>query len=403
NGKNYYPNKNLAAHVVGFTGENGKGVTGAEAMLDSSGTDNNITLTIDKNIQKVAEDALKKAMEDYKPRDGASAIIMDPATGEILAMVSMPDFDPNMPMTIPGGMDEGKWKGMTEIERKDYLSEKVLKNKTISETYEPASSFKTITAAAGLEEGIVKPDSPVDDTPVKVDQWTISCWTPKGHGKETFAEAVYNSCSPVFVRISQSLGTERFYRYLQSFGFMDKTNLGLPGEARSIFHTKPTNIDLATASFGQRVQVTPIQLTAAYGAIANGGRLLKPQIIREITDAKGQSVKRYEPEVIREVLSKQTSNALKEILEGSVSKGTGANAFMKGYRIAGKTGTAETPESKTKGIYIASFIGFAPADDPRIVCQVILNGPQVNENTGGMTAAPVSGKIMKDVLDYLAQ
>ncbi|MCX7843584.1 MAG: penicillin-binding transpeptidase domain-containing protein [Clostridia bacterium] len=427
--KRFYPNRNLAAHVIGFTGADNQGLDGIEAMMeqylkgvpgkilsevDARGrgipfkeekhinAENglNVVLTIDETIQYFAEKALEKAIDDYKILNGAAAIVLDPRNGEILALASKPDFDLNNPTAPPPGFDPKSWKGNTAEDIKT-LQETVWRNKTVVDTYEPGSTFKAFTAAAGLEENVIRPDSIVTDATVTVGGWQINCWKPNAHLRETFTEGVYNSCNPVFVRVAQSLGIDRFYKYFKAFGFMHKTNIDLPGEAKSIFHKKPTEVDMATASFGQRFQITPIQLITAYGAIANGGKLMKPQIVKEITDSEGNIVKRFEPETIRNVISRKTSDELKEILEGVVSKGTGKNAYVKGYRVAGKTGTSETTETKTKGRYIASFSAFAPADNPVVNVLVILDHPNVYPHTGGMIAAPVAGRLIEDTLNYL--
>ena len=427
--KRFYPNRNLAAHVIGFTGSDNQGLDGIEAMMeqylkgvpgkilsevDAKGRGMpfkeerhidaqdglNVVLTIDEAVQHFAEKALEKAIDDNKVLNGAAAIVMDPRSGEILAMASKPDFDLNNPTAPPPGVDPATWKGNTQ-EGIKMLQETVWRNKAVVDTYEPGSTFKAITSSAGLEENVVRPDSPVTDVTVTVGGWPINCWKPNAHGNETFTEGVYNSCNPVFVRVAQSLGVDRFYKYVKAFGFMEKTGIDLPGEAQSIFHKRPTEVDMAAASFGQRFQITPIQLITAYGAIANGGKLMKPHLVKEITDQEGNIVKKIEPEVVRNVISKKTSDELKTILEGVVSIGTGKNAYVKGYRVAGKTGTSETTETKTKGRYIASFSAFAPADNPVVCALIILDHPNVYPHTGGVIGAPVAGKLVEDVLNYM--
>ena len=357
-------------------------------------------LTIDETIQHFAQKAIEKAMDDNKVMSGACAIVMDPRNGEILALVSKPDFDPNDPRAAPPGIDPAKWKGNTAEDIKT-LTSTVWRDKAITDTYEPGSTFKSFTTAAGLEENVVTPTSTVSDATVTVQGWNINCWKPNAHGVETFTEGVYNSCNPVFVRVAQGLGIDKFYRYMKAFGFYNKTGITLPGEATSIIHRKPAEIDMASASFGQRFQITPIQLITAYASVANGGKLLKPHIIKELTDSSGNIVKRYEPEVIRNVISKKTDDTVREILEGVVTYGTGRNAYVKGYRVAGKTGTSETIETKKNGRYIASFSAFAPADNPVICVLVILDNPKGDAYYGGVIAAPVAGKIVEDTLNYL--
>ncbi|HHV96439.1 MAG TPA: PASTA domain-containing protein [Clostridiaceae bacterium] len=430
--KRFYPHGNLACHVIGFVGTDNYGLDGIEAVmekylkgepgrilseLDAGGRTMpytperrieakeglNVVLTIDETIQYLAEKAIEKAIEDNNVLNGAVAIVMDPRNGDILALVSKPDYDLNNPFAPPvgiEGVDPETWKGYTEEDVK-ILQETVWRNKAVADTYEPGSTFKAITAAAGLEEGAIQPDTPVNDRPVKVSGWTISCWRPNIHGDETFAESVYNSCNPVFVKVAQSLGIEKFYSYVRAFGFYDKTGIQLPGEAKSIIHDNPKEIDMAVASFGQRFQITPIQLITAYCAIANGGYLMKPRLVKELRDSQGNIVKTFEPEVIRQVISRETSGTLRQILEGVVSEGTGRNAYVKGYRVAGKTGTSETTDTKQTGRYIASFSAFAPADNPVINVLVILDHPTGDSHTGGLIAAPVAQGLIEDILNYL--
>jgi stage V sporulation protein D (sporulation-specific penicillin-binding protein) len=429
--KRFYPHGNLACHVIGFVGTD-NGLEGIEAVmekylkgepgrilseLDAGGRTMpytperrveareglDVVLTIDETIQYLAEKAIDKAIEDNKVLNGAVAIVMDPRNGDILALVSKPDYDLNNPFAAPigvEGVDPENWKGYTS-EDVTILQETVWRNKAVADTYEPGSTFKAITAAAGLEEGAIKPDTPVNDRPVKVAGWTISCWRSNIHGDETFTESVYNSCNPVFVKVSQNLGIQRFYSYVRAFGFYDLTGIQLPGEAESIIHKDPKEIDMATASFGQRFQITPIQLITAYAAIANGGNLIKPRIVKELRDSEGNIVKTFETEVVRQVISTETSETLRKILEGVVSDGTGRNAYVKGYRVAGKTGTSETTDSKKTGRYIASFSAFAPADNPVINVLVVLDHPSGYSHTGGLIAAPVAQRLIEDVLNYM--
>lgn len=429
--KRFYPNRNLAAHIIGFTGTDNQGLSGIELVMDKylkgvpgkilSGSDArgrtlpfseeqyidvkdglNVVLTIDETIQYFAQKALEKAIDDNSVKNGGAAIVFDPRNGDILAMVSKPDFDPNNPFASPGWINESEWMVMS-LDEKKKVFDLVWRNKAVVDTYEPGSTFKAITAAAGLEENVVAPETPVNDFPVMVQGHKISCWRSYNpHGNETFREGVYNSCNPVFVKVAQALGINTFYKYVKAFGFMEKTGIELLGEAESIFHKDPKEVDMAVASFGQRFQITPLQLITAYGAIANGGKLMKPRIVKEITDQEGNIVKKFEPEVVRNVISKQTSDTIREILEGVVSDGTGKNAYISGYRVAGKTGTSETTETKSKQRYIASFCSFAPADNPVICVLVILDFPTGPfGHMGGVIAAPVARQILEDTLDYL--
>lgn len=349
----------------------------------------NVVLTIDAGIQGIVEKALDKAVEEYKTKNGAAALVINPKSGEILAMASRPEA---------GIVTDSKNGEIIPMVSRPYLVDTTWKNKSLTDTFEPGSTFKAITSAVLLEEGIVTPETPVDDSPVSVSGYNINCWnTTELHGKQTFKEAVYNSCNPVFVRAVQNLGTDKFYTYLRNFGFYDKTALELPGEAESIIPTKPAEIDMELASFGQRFQITPIQLASAYCAIANGGKLMKPQIVKQIVNTGNSTVETYKPQLIRNVISPKTSESMKEILEGVVSNGTASSAYIKGYKFAGFAGTGE----KGNGRYIASFAGFAPADNPQIVCMIILDEPMVNAPTGGATAAPAAGKLMRDIIDYI--
>ncbi len=431
--KRFYPNRNLAAHVVGFTGDDNQGLDGIEAIMDKylkgtpgkilSGMDArshelpfveerhidpqdgfNVVLTIDEVIQHFAQKAIDKAIDDNKVLNGATAIVMDPRNGDILGLVSKPDFDLNEPWAVPEGVDPATWNGRSSEGIKK-LQETVWRNKAVVDTYEPGSTFKAITSAAGLEEGVVKPETQTSDFPIVVSGKTINCWRRgRPHGNEDFTHGVYMSCNPVFVKVAQDLGMERFYRYMRAFGFYDKTGISLPGEAGSIIHRKPQELDMATASFGQSFQITPMQLITAYGAIANGGKLIKPRVVREITDQEGNIIKKYEPEVVRNVISKQTADTLRTILEGVVSEGTGKNAYVNGFRVAGKTGTSETLESRSGKSQrnIASFSSFAPSDNPVVCVLVVLDYPSGPfGHMGGVVAAPVARQILEDTLEYL--
>lgn len=433
--KRYYPNGNLFCHILGFTGNDNQGLLGGvEEIMEKylkgvpgkilSEVDSrsraipfesekridpedglNVVLTIDETIQYLVSKSLDKAIEDYKVKEGAVGIVMDPNTGDILALVSKPDYDLNNPYAFPEnieGLDKFQWVERSS-EAVNILSSTVWRNKAISDTYEPGSTFKTFTTAAGIEEGVITPDTITDDLPIKVPGWPnpIYCWRrPRVHGSETFREAVYNSCNPAFVKVAQSLGLNRFYGYVKAFGFTERTGIELLGEGKSIFQENPKEIDMAVASFGQRFTITPIQLVTGYTAVVNGGKLMKPRLVKELTDSDGNVVKTFEPEVVRTVISKKTSDTVRNILEGVVSEpnGTGNNAYVRGYRIGGKTGTSQTTRAD---VHIASFCGFAPADNPQIITLVVLFDPKGESYMGGVIAAPVAGKIMEDVLNYL--
>lgn len=442
--KRFYPNGNLMSQILGFTGDDNQGLMGGvEQVMDKylkgtpgkilsevdargsavpSDTEKridaqdglNVVLTIDETIQYLVSKSLDKAVLDNKVKQGAVAIVMDPKTGDILAMVSKPDYDLNDPFAFPANIKDMTFKGIdtAALDSSNWkersgdtvkiLSQTVWRNKALSDTYEPGSTFKSFTTSAGLEEGVVTPDTITNDLPIRVPGWPlpIYCWRRgREHGTETFREAVYNSCNPAFVKVAQSLGVSRFYNYVKAFGFTEKTGILLNGEAKSIFQSKPKEIDMAVASFGQRFTITPLQLITGYTAIVNGGNLMKPRLVKELTDNDGNVVERFEPEVVRSVISKKTSDTVRSILEGVVAtpNGTGNGAYVKGYRIGGKTGTSQTTQ---KDVHIASFCGFAPADDPQIICLVVMFDPKGESYMGGAIAAPLAGKIIEDVLNY---
>ncbi|TYQ13056.1 UNVERIFIED_CONTAM: stage V sporulation protein D (sporulation-specific penicillin-binding protein) [Acetivibrio alkalicellulosi] len=424
--KRHYPNNNIAAHVLGFVGDDNQGLDGIESTMerylkgipgkilsevDAWGRQTpffeekridpqdglNVVLTIDADIQYIATKELKKAIDDNKALNGGVVVVMDPRNGDVLAMVSMPDFNPNDPRACPPGQNPEEWSGRTTDDIK-ILYDSVWRNKSVVDTYEPGSTFKAITAAAGFEEGVVTPETPTNDDPISLQGHTIRCWRTPLHGHQTFREAVYTSCNPSFVKVARDLGINTFYKYVRAFGFYDKTGIQLPVEEDGNFHAKPMEIDLATASFGQTFTITPLQLVNSYNVIANGGYLMKPRLVKELTDSQNNIVKRFEPEVVRQVISSNTSSILKDILEGTVSDGTGRNAYVKGYRVAGKTGTSET---RQEGVYIASFAAFAPADNPVISILVALDNPTGHSYYGGQIAAPLAGKIIEQTLDIL--
>lgn len=428
--KRYYPNKSLAAQLIGFTGIDNQGLAGIELSMEKyllgqpgiisgyfdaggqelpvdrekniSAQDGlNVVLTIDSDLQSYTEKILQEAIDVNKVVNGGIAIAMDPRNGQILAMATKPDFNPNSPFEIPLNLNTETNLKLNSVSNTEITAEKLWINKAVSYTYEPGSTFKSITASASLEEGIIAPESEVVDEPIKVAGWTINSMKPGGHGKETFVQSVYNSDNPVFVKLSMELGLDKFYSYVRAFGFKEKTGIELPGEAVGIFQKNPAVIDMATASFGQSFQITPIQMVTAYNAIENGGYLLKPQIIKELTDSKGNIVKLFNTQNIRNVISHKTSDTLKNILEGVVSEGTGKEAYIEGYSIAGKTGTSETFEKgkRSEDKYVASFMGFAPADNPLISVLVILDQPAGDSYYGGKVAAPVAAQIIKYALD----
>ncbi len=433
--KRYYPNGSLMCHILGFTGDDNQGLMGgieevmekylkgtpgkilsevdAKGRSIASDTEKridaedglNVVLTIDETIQYLVSKSLDKVIAEADVKQGAVGIVMDPRNGDILALVSKPDYDINDPYAFPDGLEIDNFDESTWVRRSSetvsLLSKTVWRDKAISDTYEPGSTFKTITTSAGLEEGVVTPDTITDDHPLPLAGWTISCWRRgRVHGTETFREAVYNSCNPVFAKVALSLGVDRFYSYVKAFGFTEKTGIPLKGESKPIFQPDPKEIDMAVASFGQRFTITPLQLATAYTAVVNGGKLMKPRLVKELTDSDGNVVQTFETEVVRTVISQQTSDTVRNILEGVVAtpNGTGNGAYVKGYRIGGKTGTSQTTK---KDVFIASFCGFAPADNPQVICLVVLFDPKGYSHMGGQVAAPLAGEIIEDVLSYL--
>ncbi len=433
--KRYYPYGNFASHILGFVGFDNQGLGGIEMVYEDelkgepgrvialknalendmpfkeethidpeNGT--NVVLTIDEVIQHFAEKHLEKAYHEEKVQSGACAIVTDVQTGEVLAMTTKSDFDLNNPFALPEEI-ETQLSAMPEGEertkaRSDAL-QKMWRNKAVVDSYEPGSCFKIITGCMALEEGLITPNSSFFCSGTKkVENRTIGCSHRDGHGAQTFADAVKNSCNPAFIDVGLLIGKEKFKEYYKAFGFMDVTGFDLPGEASGIFYSDQNynTVELATASFGQGPVVTPLQLMAAVGAVANGGKLMKPFLVKELVDNDGNILKKTEPTIVRQVISQKTSEQMCAMLENTVANGTGQNAYIKGYRVAGKTGTSEKVP-RGSGKYISSFIAFAPANDPKIACLVVLDEPSNGQYYGGAIAAPVVGKILEDTLRYL--
>ena len=460
--KRYYPFSSLAAHLIGFVGTDNTGLSGIEysfnkeltgtdgsilRLKNSVGTDmllggyedyvdarngRNLWLTVDASAQFFLEKHLKQAVEDYHILNGAAGILMEPGTGAILAMASLGDFDLNDYQTVSAAAQSAIDAAPAE-ERSTLLSaaqQKQWRNKAISDTYEPGSTFKIITLAMALEEGIVTPESTFfcgGSMNVQGRGKPLKCWKHAGHGSQTLTEAVQHSCNVAFATIGLRTGEETFYRYCEDFGFFraspdksaaltGKTGVSLPGESGSIWWSRhvfcnPENYSqLAAASFGQTFNITPLQLITAVSACCNGGRLMKPYVVDKITDADGALISETEPTAIRRVLSETTSSRVNAILEQVVcdtAHGTGKNAYVAGYRVAGKTGTSEKVAQDAAGgkkEYIVSFIGYAPADDPKVVCLILMDTPANDTGiyiSGGQMAAPVVGKVLADVLPVL--
>ena len=423
--KRYYPYGTLASKVLGFTGADNQGILGLEVKYDEylQGTNGKILtltdargieienagesrlepvngydlcLSLDYNIQMYCEQAAKKVCTK-KSADSVSVIVMNPQNGELMAMVNYPEFDLNNPFTLAGDTGEA-----VSAEEKQNLLNKMWRNQCISDTYEPGSTFKIITAAAALEEGVVKLDDAFFCPGYKiVEDRRIRCARTTGHGAETFETGIMNSCNPVFMELGERLGAENFAGYFKQFGLLSKTNIDLPGEAGTIMH-KTENIgpvELATISFGQSFQITPIQLVTTVSSIINGGTRVTPHFGVSVQDADGNTVKTFSYEMHENICTAETSETMRYLLEKVVSEGTGKNAKIEGFSIGGKTATSQTlPRSDHK--YISSFLGFAPADDPQVLVLVVINNPQ-GIYYGGTIAAPVAKEIFENILPYL--
>ena len=423
--KRYYPYGTLASKVLGFTGADNQGILGLEVKYDEylQGTNGKILtltdargieienagesrlepvngydlcLSLDRNIQMYCEQAAKKVCTK-KSADSVSVIVMNPQNGELMAMVNYPEFDLNDPFTLVGDTGES-----VSAEEKQNLLNKMWRNQCISDTYEPGSTFKIITAAAALEEGVVKLDDAFFCPGYKiVEDRRIRCARTTGHGAETFETGIMNSCNPVFMELGERLGAENFVGYFKQFGLLSKTNIDLPGEAGTIMH-KTENIgpvELATISFGQSFQITPIQLVTTGSSIINGGPRVTPHFGVSVQDADGNTVKTFSYETHENICTAETSETMRYLLEKVVSEGTGKNAKIEGFSIGGKTATSQTlPRSDHK--YISSFLGFAPADNPQVLVLVVINNPQ-GIYYGGTIAAPVAKEIFENILPYL--
>ena len=423
--KRYYPYGTLASKVLGFTGADNQGILGLEVKYDEylQGTNGKILtltdargieienagesrlepvngydlcLSLDYNIQMYCEQAAKKVCTK-KSADSVSVIVMNPQNGELMAMVNYPEFDLNDPFTLVGDNEEA-----VSAEEKQNLLNKMWRNQCISDTYEPGSTFKIITAAAALEEGVVKLDDAFFCPGYKiVEDRRIRCARTTGHGAETFETGIMNSCNPVFMELGERLGAENFVGYFKQFGLLSKTNIDLPGEAGTIMH-KTENIgpvELATISFGQSFQITPIQLVTTVSSIINGGTRVTPHFGVSVQDADGNTVKTFSYETHENICTAETSETMRYLLEKVVSEGTGKNAKIEGFSIGGKTATSQTlPRSDHK--YISSFLGFAPADNPQVLVLVVINNPQ-GIYYGGTIAAPVAKEIFENILPYL--
>lgn len=437
NSKRFYPYSALAAQVIGFTNDNG-GAYGLEAQLEDTlagkaglvitaknnrGTDlknffqdyydaedgSDVYLTLDATIQAYCEKYLQEGIEANDVQNGGFVIAMECDTGAILGMASSPTYDLNDYSAVIDAVLQQEVEDGT-ISESDALNT-MWRNKAVNDTYEPGSTFKSVVLAAALEEGVISESNSFTCTgSVRVADSNISCSKKSGHGVQTLAAAVGNSCNPAFIAIGQRLGAEKLYEYLEAFGLMDKTGIDIPGESKGVFwdFSAVGPVELATASFGQRFTVTPIGLITAINAVVNGGYLREPYVVDHIVDENGNTTYQASTNTVRQVISAETSARAASLLEGVVTSYTGKNAYQEGYRIGGKTGTSQT---SVKDEYVVSFMGFAPADDPEIIVLLALDTPQVREPgsdyctngkyiSGGNMAAPLAGELIADILDY---
>jgi stage V sporulation protein D (sporulation-specific penicillin-binding protein) len=364
----------------------------------------NVVLNIDMNIQKIAEEACKEAYDVYNPKEGVTAIVMNPYTGAIYANVSIPDFDLNDPRGIPFSMDELIWESYTNEEQMNYLMSNVWRNRAISDTYEPGSTFKVLTTAIALEEGMTYEDEMFSDKPIEVSEIdTISCWREDeggNHGTETLRQAFENSCNPIFVQLAARIGLQKFYEYVRNFGFYNYTGVDLPAEGKGIFHANPDSVDLATLSFGESSTVTPLQLANVYCALVNGGTLMTPQVAKYLTDDSGNIIKEFSPVKVKTIFSELTANRVKELMKNVVTEGTGSAGYVEGYNVAGKTSTSTIETGEDKGLHVLSFGCYAPSDNPEIVVLVLINKPEDKE-LGSSAATRVAAKIVSETLEYM--
>ena len=421
-----YPYDTLASKVRGFTGGDNQGIVGLEVKYEKylKGINGKILTTTDARgieLDGVAEDRLEPeagntlrisldyTMQKYalqmaekvrteKQADKVGIILMNPQNGEIYAMVNVPEFDLNQPFMLN---NEETGENLTDEQRQDALNQ-MWRNGCINDTYEPGSTFKIITASAGLEEGVVHLTDQFSCPGYKVvEDRRIRCHKVGGHGAENFVQGIQNSCNPVFIEVGLRIGVDRFFDYFRQFGLMDLTGVDIPGEAGTIMHKKENvgQVELATISFGQSFQITPIQLATTVSALVNGGRRVTPHFGMEVLSAEGKKVKTFRYNAKKHIVSEKTSQTMRELLESVVAEGSGKNAYVEGYRIGGKTATSQTlPRSANK--YISSFVGFAPADDPQILGMCVIYNPQ-GVYYGGTIAAPVIGKIFENILPYL--
>lgn len=437
--KRYYPYNTVASNVIGFCGSDNQGLSGVESKWDSilTGTPGKIvsskgsnqeeipnaeetyisaengsdlTLTIDLNIQTIIEKYLKQAVEDNDCKKGGNVIVMNPKNGDILGMACYPDYNLNSPYTPNSTLAE-TYDSLSNEEKSESLY-KMWSNKSVAETYEPGSVFKVITASVALEENITTTDKSNDfyckgyeefedssaSQPLK-----ISCWRANPHGVQSLRQALCNSCNPAFMQLGKRIGAPTLYKYYEAFGLFDSTNSGLYGEQSSIFQKldKVGPVELATMSFGQRLNVTPLQMATAIACVANDGVLMKPRIVKQVTNTDSGSVSEIPVTQVRQVISKETAQEVKSMMESVVTIGTGKHAAVSGYSIGGKTGTSEPVYNKTEEGYVASYVAISPVEDTQVVLLLTLYDPPKSNHQGGQLAGPVVSQMLSEILPYL--
>ena len=433
--KRYYPYNNLASQIIGFCGSDNQGLSGIEAiydeelkgkngsilkMTDAKGINikdeteiyekatngNDLVLALDATIQGIAEKYLSEACIDNKCTDGGNVIVMNPKNGDILAIASYPDFNLNDPFTINNDEQKANWKSLSSEEKSNALNA-MWRNKAISDTYEPGSTFKLVTASTALDTGIVTETDKEGEFScigyIEIAGVKMKCWRYyRPHGAESLRQALMNSCNPVFIGLGQKIGKETYYDYLEKFGFLRRTGIDLPGEAGSIFlkEEKVGPVELGTIAFGQRFEVTPIQMATMVSTIANGGKYVYPRVVKEIINSQTGEVTEIEPKFGEQVISEDTANKVLNMMQSVVAEGTGKNAQVAGYTVGGKTGTSE--DGVNTGKYVASFVGVSTIEDPEVVILITLYNPTgEGGHGGGGVAAPVAGQILSEVLPYL--
>ena len=432
--KRYYPYGNLASQVIGSCGTDNQGLSGIEYSYDSilkgvSGqivtsadaakgeipnsvksfvaAENgyNLTLTLDVNIQNIVEKYLKKAVKKNKCSLGGNCIIMDPSNGNVLAMASYPDFDLNDPQK-PTGYYADDWEKLNSAQKYERIFN-MWKVRSVSEMYEPGSVFKLVTAAVALEENITTTDKAGDFScsgSYHVADKDIKCWYyPRSHGYQTLTNALENSCNPALMQLGKRIGAKTLYKYYNAFGFLNKTNIGLSGEAAGYFHKldEVGPVELATMSFGQRFTITPLQMITAIGAIVNGGYLMEPNIVKSMANTDTGEVIEHEPKIVRQVISSETSKKMRDMMESVVVNGTGKTAKIDGYSVGGKSGTSEPTAGNKNAGYVASFAAITPVENTKLVLLITLYDPHGGSHQGGTVAGPVAGQILTEVLNYM--